>query len=241
MRRLACLSIATPTVQYKFVLRHMGKGDWNGTKRERKKVEEVASCTRRQIVPAAAKHFRPSPTLAIVGRCAHISIPIIRLVRNTDYAVSSKFYRVALAEMDTYVALPRSLMFSINSLRLHYYYYCASVVRVSPSIRLSSLIVSATPEAATAQRGDQQGSCDDDKKKTCCPLHSLTSLVDLNIASNKFEKAELSLAAITRAGFPRLASLDFRMNRLLPRGEQEATSEIIRISKVTVTWERSCH
>lgn len=63
------------------------------------------------------------------------------------------------------------------------------------------------------------------------PLHALTSLVDLNLAGNKFDSANHSLAVFTKAGFPRLVSLDVRGSTL--PAEREAR-ELLRIGSVSL-------
>lgn len=60
------------------------------------------------------------------------------------------------------------------------------------------------------------------------PLHVLTSLVDLNVADNKFNSTS-TLIVFTKAGFPRLVSLDVRGNTL--PAEEEAL-ELVRIGSV---------
>lgn len=61
----------------------------------------------------------------------------------------------------------------------------------------------------------------------------LTSLVDLNVARNKFDahSADHSLGIFTKAGFPRLSNLDVRGNNLPP---EEETRELLRITTVSV-------
>lgn len=62
------------------------------------------------------------------------------------------------------------------------------------------------------------------------PLHALTSLVDLNLASNKLDTANTSLAVFTKAGFPRLVTLDVRGNGL---SAEEEPGELVRIASVS--------
>lgn len=63
-------------------------------------------------------------------------------------------------------------------------------------------------------------------------LVNLTSLVDLNVARNKFDghSADHSLGVFTKAGFPRLSNLDVRGTNL---PAEEETRELLRISAVS--------
>lgn len=96
----------------------------------------------------------------------------------------------------------------------------------------------AEPAAGRQQQQQQQ------PHQQPAPINSLlllTSLVDLNVARNKFDThgADHSLAIFTKAGFPRLCDLDVRGNNL---PDEEETRQLLRISTVseeeapTVSW-----
>lgn len=84
----------------------------------------------------------------------------------------------------------------------------------------------ATSKVEPASTGLQQ-------QQLASSLLLLTSLVDLNVARNKFDAhgADHSLGVFTKAGFPRLSSLDVRGNSL---PAEEETRELLRISTVSV-------
>lgn len=65
-----------------------------------------------------------------------------------------------------------------------------------------------------------------------CALHTLPSLLELNLSANKLDDPECSFALITRVAFPRLATFNFVDNPILR--EHEA-SEVVRISKVRLS------
>lgn len=62
-----------------------------------------------------------------------------------------------------------------------------------------------------------------------CVLHVLTSLVDLDISENKLDDPESSIGMVSKARFPRLASLDFTGNQF---SLEQETAELVRVSKV---------
>lgn len=69
------------------------------------------------------------------------------------------------------------------------------------------------------------------QQPSASPLELLTSLVDLNVARNKFDEQGVghSLGVFTKTGFPRLSILDVRGNNL---PAEEETRELLRISTV---------
>lgn len=104
---------------------------------------------------------------------------------------------------------------------------CAVLLNI---LRLDSLLVTAAPsEAACSEHHQGHQHTAASSSTPWCALRVLTSLVELNLSSNRFESSVDSLAVVTRAAFPRLISLDFRDNRL-PHDQE--TSEVQRIPKV---------
>ncbi|CAM9339480.1 unnamed protein product, partial [Ectocarpus sp. 4 AP-2014] len=100
--------------------------------------------------------------------------------------------------------------------------------------RLKRLDVSGAdePEAAQADVPKRQMVASVPASSTLTsPLHVLTSLVDLNLANNELGSqngdGRQVLETFTKAGFPRLASLDLRNN--FP-AEGELRDEILRIT-----------
>lgn len=102
--------------------------------------------------------------------------------------------------------------------------------------RLKRLDVSVAdePEAAQAAvRKHQTVASVPASSSLTSPLHVLTSLVDLNLANNELGSQNGDgrhvLETFTKAGFPRLASLDVRNN--FP-AEGELQDELLRITTV---------
>jgi len=89
--------------------------------------------------------------------------------------------------------------------------------------RLNRLDVPVTGEAAPADRRHQQ--------PASSALLVLTSLVDLNLAGNKFDahSTEHSLGFFTKKGFPHLVHLDMRGSTL---PAEEENRELLRIRAV---------
>ncbi|CAM9852152.1 unnamed protein product, partial [Ectocarpus fasciculatus] len=101
--------------------------------------------------------------------------------------------------------------------------------------RLNRLDVSATDEPDSAQAAGLKhqtvASVPASSSSLTSPLHVLTSLVDLNLAHNELGAQDGDgrrvLETFTKAGFPRLASLDLRSNFPV---EGELEDELLRIT-----------